>query len=92
MRGSTCYYRFLPKLGVGECFQEGSINFFSFNYTNVGSLRIVEGRVEVCNSNGVYESVCDIGWDTVEAHLVCSYFFIDYGKLNYYNIINCTPL
>ena len=80
------------KIGASECSLEGSINFFSFNYTNVGSLRIAEGRVEVCNSNGEHESVCDIGWDTVEAHLICSYFFIDYGKLNYYNIINYTEI
>ncbi len=41
-----------------------------------GSIRLVdgiieqEGRVEVC-VNGVWGSICDDGWDTTDAHIVC---------------------
>ena len=29
-----------------------------------------EGRVEIC-MNGVWGSICDYGWDSTDAHVVC---------------------
>ena len=74
-------------LGGRECYQEGTLNVVPVNYTSVGSLRIVEGIVEVCNSNLQYESVCDIGWDTQDARVACTYFLsLDrYGKHRAHN-------
>lgn len=44
--------------------------------------------MEVCNSNGEYESICDIGWDGIDAQVVCSSFFgIDFGKLCACNVL-----
>ena len=36
-----------------------------------GFYQVVEGNVETC-INGTYSSICDVGWDDVEAQLICN--------------------
>ena len=39
------------------------------------------GQVKVC-INGSYHEICDVGWDDLDAQVVCNYWFgSDYGKL-----------
>ena len=39
------------------------------------------GQVKVC-INGSYHEICDVGWDDLDAQVVCNYRFgSDYGKL-----------
>ena len=68
-----------------ECFYEGSINYQVIsNVSFDGLLYTYEGPVEIC-VNGQYESVCDIGWDQVDAKIVCRSLFSLVGK-KYNNI------
>ena len=53
---------FFCSLEPGEC-SEGSIRL-------TDGVVEQEGRVEVC-VNGVWGSVCDNGWDTTDAYVVC---------------------
>ena len=45
--------------------------------SNTGSIRLVggidqfQGRVEVCTTALVYSTVCSIGWDNLDAQVVC---------------------
>ena len=39
-----------------------------------GNLRIYTGRVEVC-INGIYHSICNIGWDNHDAQVVCNQIY-----------------
>lgn len=41
------------------------------SYTTEGFYQIFEGNVETC-LNGTYVSICDVGWDDVEAQLICN--------------------
>ena len=80
-------------LGGRECYHEGTLNVVPVNYTSVGSQLIVEGIVQVCNSNQEYESVCDIGWDTQDARVFCSYFLDgEYGKHRAHNLVHAINL
>ena len=40
-------------------------------YTTQGFYQVNEGNVETC-INGSYHSICDIGFDDVEAQLICN--------------------
>ena len=40
-------------------------------YTIEGFYQVTEGNVETC-INGTYSSICDVGWDDVEAQLICN--------------------
>ena len=55
-------YVFFCSVEPGEC-SEGSIRLTDGDVEQ-------EGRVEVC-VNGVWGSVCDNGWDTTDAYVVC---------------------
>ena len=57
---------------VRVCFSDREVNSGPFNYSYDGSLTSFEGPVEIC-VNGQYESVCDIGWDKVDAQALCRY-------------------
>ena len=46
-----------------SCFVEGQIRLS-------GGTTFTEGRVEMC-SGGVWGTVCDDGWDTSDARVVC---------------------
>ena len=57
---------------VPVCFSDGEVNSGPFIYSYNGPLTSFEGPVEIC-VNGLYESVCDIGWDEVDAQALCRY-------------------
>lgn len=62
-------------LDPGSC-EEGSIQL-------VDGIIDQEGRVEVCH-DGVWGSVCDTGWDKVDAHIVCQQLgYAETGKFNH---------
>lgn len=47
----------------------------------VGGRTVLEGRVEVCNDMGVWERVCNDGWDNNDATVVCQQLgFSQVGK------------
>ena len=52
-----------------ECYSEGSINPSLLDY-DYGLLLRVEGPIEIC-VDGQYESLCDLGWDEVDAKALC---------------------
>ena len=56
--------------GPTECYNEGDINNAILDYDYSGILNRVEGPIETC-VNGQYESLCDIGWDEVDAQAIC---------------------
>ena len=52
-----------------ECYSEGSVNPSLLDY-DYGLLLRFEGPIEIC-VNGQYESLCDLGWDEVDAKALC---------------------
>ena len=72
--------------------------FYTANGTDnctSGRIRLVngrlpsEGRVEIC-FNGVWGTVCDLGWDSHDAAVVCGYLgYPKNGKL--LEIISTSP-
>ena len=52
-----------------ECYSEGSVNPSLLDY-NYGLLISVVGPIEIC-IDGQYESLCDIGWDELDAQALC---------------------
>ena len=40
-------------------------------YISQGFTQVVEGNVESC-LNGTYVAICDVGWDTVDAQVICN--------------------
>jgi hypothetical protein len=52
-----------------ECYSEGSVNPSLLDY-DYGILTSVVGPIEIC-VNGRYESLCDIGWDQLDAEALC---------------------
>ena len=60
-------------IDVGTC-KEGSIRLAS-------GVIDQEGRVEVC-VNGVWGALCDDGWDSTDAHVICKQ--LGYAELGNY--------
>ena len=67
-----------PSTGSGggpdnrECFTDGEFNSGILTYNYDGLVSSLEGPIEIC-VDGRYESVCDIGWDEVDALAFCRY-------------------
>ena len=53
---------------------EGEMRQQNRTTTYDGNLRIYTGRVEVC-INGIYHSICNIGWDNHDAQVVCNQIY-----------------
>ena len=49
----------------------------SGNVTLVGGRNALEGRIEVCKS-GLWGTVCDLGWDSTDAKVLCRQLGYDY--------------
>ena len=52
-----------------ECYSEGSVNPSLLDY-DFRLLISVVGPIEIC-VDGQYESLCDIGWDELDAQALC---------------------
>ena len=52
-----------------ECYTEGSVNPNLLDY-DYGLQASVMGSIEIC-VDGRYESLCDIGWDELDAQALC---------------------
>ena len=71
---------FVPCVVLSQCYSEGQYQLGNANTTYLfdGSYRVT-GRIEVC-TNSTYNSVCDYGWDDVDALVFCrNYFFNNLG-------------
>ena len=53
------------------CTNDGlTLRNVTFTYGNINQLNSYQGRVDIC-VNGTYIPICDLGWDNVDAQLVC---------------------
>ena len=52
-------------LPCSECLEPGKVRLVNYGLTNV-----TEGRVEIC-IGGQWGTVCDNGWDSRDAEVVC---------------------
>ena len=71
---------FVPCVVLTQCYSEGQYQLGNANTTYLfdGSYRVT-GRIEVC-TNVSYSSVCDYGWDDVDALVFCrNYFSFNFG-------------
>ena len=56
-----------------ECYTEGLVNSNLLDY-DYGLQDSVMGPIEIC-VDGLYESLCDIGWDQLGAQALCNQQF-----------------
>ena len=60
---------------------EGSMSVQTEPEYHEHGMRTYVGQVKVC-INGSYHEICDVGWDDLDAQMVCNYWFgSDYGEL-----------
>ena len=78
LQTSNATTTFSPPFGCFEGQVQG-VNLNFSGYTDRGRFfTIVEGSFEIC-MNGSFDRVCDIGWDNVDAAVVCN----NLGYFNY---------
>ena len=70
-----------------ECYSEGSVNPSLLDYDYDGLMYSVEGPIEIC-IDGQYESLCDLGWDEVDAKALCRQLIGSSNGMQLYNNIN----
>ena len=52
-------------------------------YTYPNDQAVIQGRVTVC-MNGSYQPICDIGWDDVDAQVLCGQRYSGYRPYSEY--------
>ena len=53
----------------------------------VGGMDDFQGRVEVCTEALIYSTVCRVGWDNLDAQVVCRQLGFDGEWLNVLNML-----
>ena len=67
---------------------EGDIRLAEQTHSTIDDDFFYGGRVDVCY-NDVYHPVCDVGWDDMEAAVICNYY--NYGTPSYRILASFTP-